>query len=60
MKKILKIIGIIISIPIILVIGFLILIARIPAVPKNYVKEVETGGDIEAKYLAMGSCKVKK
>lgn len=60
MKKVLKIIGIIILIPVILVIGFFILIALTPAVPKNYVKEVKTGGDIETKYLAMGSCEVKK
>jgi len=28
-------------------------------VPENYVNEVKTGGDIEAKYLAIGSYAVK-
>lgn len=35
------------------------MLSLIPAVPNNYTKEVETGGDIEAKYLAMGEYKVK-
>ena len=59
MKKILKIIGIIILIPIVLIIGLLAIASFIPAVPNNYTKEVETGGDIEEKYLAMGKYKVK-
>lgn len=59
MKKVLKIIGIIILIPIVLIIGLLVLLSFVPAVPKNYTKEVKTGGDIEAKYLAMGEYKVK-
>lgn len=59
MKKVLKIIGIIILIPIMIMILLLILLSLIPAVPKNYTKEVKTGGDIEAKYLAMGEYKVK-
>lgn len=59
MKKVLKIIGIIILIPIVLIIGLLVLLSFVPSVPKNYTKEVKTGGDIEAKYLAMGKYKVK-
>lgn len=59
MKKMLKIIGIIILIPIVLIIGLLAIASFIPAVPNNYTKEVEIGGDIEAKYLAMGKYKVK-
>ncbi len=59
MKKVLKIIGIIILIPIVLIIGLLVLLSFIKAVPKNYTKEVKTGGKIEAKYLAMGKYKVK-
>lgn len=59
MKKVLKIIGIIILIPVVLIIGLLVLISFVPAVPKNYTKEVKTGGDIEAKYLAIGQYKVK-
>lgn len=59
MKKVLKIIGIIILIPIVLIIGLLVLLSFAKAVPKNYTKEVKTGGNIEAKYLAMGKYKVK-
>ena len=59
MKKVLKIIGIIILIPIMIMILLLILLSLIPAVPKNYTKEVKTGGDIEAKYLEMANTKLK-
>ena len=59
MKKVLKIIGIIILIPIIIMIGLLVLLSLMPAVPKNYTKEVKTGGHLEAKYLRMGEYKVK-
>lgn len=59
MKKMLKIIGIILFIPIVLIIGLLVLLSFIPAVPKNYTKEVKTGGYFEKKYLAMGEYKVK-
>ena len=60
MKKMLKIIGIILFIPIVLIIGLLVLLSFIPAVPKNYTKEVKTGGYFEKKYLAMGVRKVKR
>lgn len=60
MKKMLKIIGIIILIPIVLVIALLVIISFIPMTPNNYTKEVKTGGDIETKYLAIGDYKVKK
>lgn len=60
MKKLLKIIGIIILIPIVLVIALLVIISFIPMTPNNYTKEVKTGGDIETKYLAIGDYKVKK
>lgn len=59
MKKLLKIIGIIILMPIVLVIALLVIISFIPMTPNNYTKEVKTGGDIENKYLAMGDYKVK-
>ena len=59
MKKMLKIIGIIILVPILLIVGFLIILSFVPAVPKNYTKEVKTGGEIEAKYLSKGKYKVK-
>ena len=60
MKILLKIIGIIILIPIVLIVGVLILISLIPSTPHNYMQEVKTGGNIESKYLAMGEYKVKK
>lgn len=59
MKKVLKIILIIILAPIVLIIGLLVLMSFIPAVPNNYMHQVKTGGDIETKYLAMGKYKVK-
>lgn len=59
MKKVLKIIGIIILIPIVLIIGLLVIISFIPMTPNNYTKEVKTGGDIENKYLQIGDYKVK-
>ena len=30
------------------------ILSKIPSVPEDYVKKVQTGGEIEAKYLAMG------
>lgn len=59
MKKLLKIIGIIILIPIVLVIALLVIISFIPMTPNNYTKEVKTGGDIETKYLLIGDYKIK-
>lgn len=59
MKRVLKIIGIIILIPIVLIIGLLVIISFIPMTPNNYTKEVKTGGDIENKYLQIGDYKVK-
>lgn len=51
MKKVMKIIGIILLI----VVGIaVVLFLRKPAVPTNYIEIVETGGDIEAKYLQRG------
>lgn len=59
MKKMFKILGIIILIPIVLVIALLVIISFIPMTPNNYTKELKTGGDIETKYLSMGDYKVK-
>lgn len=59
MKKVLKIIGIMILIPIVLMICLLVIASFIPAVPNNYTKKVKTGGEIEEKYLAMGKYRVK-
>lgn len=59
MKKMLKIIGIILLIIITLIIILSTILSKIPAVPDDYTKKVQTGGDIEAKYLAMGSYEVE-
>lgn len=37
---------------------FLIYLSHIPAVPRNYTQTVQTGGSIEAKYMANGSYEV--
>ena len=34
-------------------------LSKIPSVPSDYTQKVKTGGDIEAKYLAMGSYEVE-
>lgn len=54
MKKLLKIMGIIILMPIVLVVAFLVIISFEPMTPNNYTKGIKTRGDIEAKYLAIG------
>ena len=58
MKKVLKIIGIIVLIIIILVFILLKILSNRLFVPKNYTETVETGGNIEAKYLKMGNYEV--
>lgn len=58
-KKMLKIIGIIILIPIALIVLFVVIATFAEMVPKNYTKEVKTGGSIEAKYLKYGQYEVK-
>ena len=59
MKKVLKIIGLILLVLVVLIIGFLFLASKAPAAPKNYTKEVETGGVIEEKYMQIGTYEVK-
>ncbi len=54
MKKLMKIIGIIILVPVVLIIVFLIALSFRPMAPRDYTKEVQTGGVIEARYLEMG------
>jgi hypothetical protein len=51
--------NIIIASIILLVVLFFVYVALKPAVPGNYETTVQTGGDIEAKYLAHGSYEVK-
>lgn len=58
MRKALKIIGIIV---LILIVGISILLKFLgsrPVVPANYTQDTETGGHIEAKYMATGSHEV--
>lgn len=57
-KKIMLIIGIVLLALIALITVFLIYNAKKPAVPADYTKTVETGGEIEAKYMANGACEV--
>ncbi|MDG0053393.1 alpha/beta hydrolase [Paenibacillus sp. P2(2022)] len=58
MKKMLKITGCIIFIIAVLIAALLIYLANNPAVPNNYTETVKTGGELEAKYIAMGEHKV--
>ena len=53
--KILKIAGIILLILVVLIAVLLICLSMKPFVPDNYTKTVDTGGEIEAKYLVHGS-----
>lgn len=58
MEKALKIIGIIV---LVLIVGIIILLKFLesrPAVPANYTQDTETGGSIEAKYMATGGHEV--
>ena len=55
----LKIIGIIFLVIIGLIVLFFVYVALKPMVPKNYETKIETGGDIEAKYIAHGKYEVK-
>ena len=57
--KILKVVGIILLALIALIVVLLICLSMKPFVPNNYTKTVETGGGLEAKYLAMGAHEVK-
>ncbi len=59
MKKAMKIIGMILIVMILMVALIFLYAANKPAVPKNYETSVETGGEIEAKYLAHGSFAIK-
>lgn len=58
MKKIIKIIGVIILIVIILVVVLFLYLSSQPSVPKKYIEKVKTGGEIENRYLQMGSYNV--
>ncbi|MGQ4681503.1 chlorophyllase/cutinase-like alpha/beta fold protein [Paenibacillus polymyxa] len=58
MRKMLKITGCIIFIIAVLIAALLIYLANNPAVPNNYTETVKTGGELEAKYIAMGEHEV--
>jgi predicted dienelactone hydrolase len=58
MKKVLKIMGIIILVPIVLIIILLICLSFKKSVPSKYWQKVETGGAIEEKYSKLGEYKV--
>lgn len=55
MKKVLKIIGIIVLVIAVLIAALLVYLSKKPAVADDYTSKVQTGGAIEARYLAMGS-----
>ena len=59
MKKVLKVIGVIILLLVVLIAVLFHFISKSPSVPENYTDTVKTGGEIEAKYLAMGSYEVE-
>ncbi|NBI09629.1 hypothetical protein D1641_06310 [Colidextribacter sp. OB.20] len=57
--KVLKMIGIAVLVIIVLLAILIFRIFTAPMVPKNYTKTVETGGEIEAAYMAAGQYWVK-
>ena len=59
MKKVLKVIGSIILVIIVLICGLMFWLSTRPSAPKNYTKSVETGGEIEARYMQKGAYTVK-
>lgn len=54
-KKIVTIVGIVLLALIVMVAAFIIYTSQKPVVPTDYAQTVETGGEIEAKYLANGT-----
>ncbi len=57
--KTLKVVGLVLLILIALIAFFIFCMFTAPMCPKNYTKTVETGGEIETKYLSMGAHEVK-
>ena len=57
---VLKVVGIVLLVLTVLIAGFLFWLSRRPFVPNNYTETVETGGALEAKYLAMGPYEVRQ
>lgn len=58
MKKILKISVIIILCIVVFIVILLVCLSKMSALKKDYIKKIETGGDIEAKYLKDGTYEV--
>ena len=54
MKKVLLVIGVILLLLVAAVIALLLFLSKMPAVPEDYTETVQTGGELEAAYLAMG------
>ena len=54
MKKALLVIGVIALLLVAAVIALLLFLSKMPAVPEDYTETVQTGGELEAAYLAMG------
>ena len=57
---VLKVIGVVLLVLIVLIAALLFWLSRRPFVPNSYTKTVDTGGTIEARYLAMGPYAVKQ
>lgn len=55
MKKVMKIIGIVVLVAVILIILLLKILGNMPSVPGDYQSKIETGGEIEAKYMSNGN-----
>ena len=58
MKKVFKILGVILLIVVIGILCFIKYLSNKPAVPEDYQTTTETGGEIEAKYIADGPYEV--
>ena len=58
MKKVFKIIGAVLLAIILIVFFIMKLLSLRPAAPKDYQSKTETGGEIEAKYMANGPYEV--
>lgn len=58
MKNVLKVLGIVVLVIATLIAMFLIWLSRKPSAPDDYTSTINTGGTLEAKYLAMGPYEV--
>ena len=59
MWKVIAIVLIILVLATLAIKGCVQVLSKIPSVPVDYIQKVKTGGEIEAKYLAMGSYEVE-